>query len=510
MARKTKPTARKRKAAKAKRGAKLPARLWAIYALALIFGAVLLRLAVNALGWVPVHFDEGQYWAYGHELAWGHFSKPPLVGWLILIATEFGGDTTFALRIFAVLAHAVIAWLVFLTGRRLFDGQTGFWAAVAYTAAPGVTASSMIMSTDPVMMAGWAVALYAWVRAVEDPNRSAWHWWALLGAGLGLAMLAKYTAIAFVGGAVGYALFSARGRAWPGVAMAVAVGGAIFLPNLLWQIANDFATVGHVAEDAAPAKAYDPLKFFEFFGAQFGVIGPVWFAVLLAALLTFRGWQSDWRMRLLAWQTFPLLLAMMGLALVTRAHPNWAAPAYVAGALLAARWLLTRDWISARTLALKVQAGAGVVLGAALYVAAGVYAAMALDLPRGPDPFKKMRLSEPFCERVLAAMGEEGAEVILSNDRRRLSECMFLGGIGFSEIAVWNPDLIPSNHHELVATLRPGDDRVMVLAVETDRLARAIAKRFETAREIESGRFPTHADRDFGFAIWAVQGFRDY
>ena len=38
---------------------------------------------------VPVHFDEAQYWAYGHELAWGHFSKPPLVGWVILAATAF-------------------------------------------------------------------------------------------------------------------------------------------------------------------------------------------------------------------------------------------------------------------------------------------------------------------------------------------------------------------------------------------------------------------------------------
>ncbi len=480
---------------------------WMLWALTVILGAVVLRLAVNAMGWVPVHFDEGQYWAYGHELAWGHFSKPPLVGWLIYLATEIGGDTTFALRAPSVLSHAIVAWFVFLIGRRLFDGQTGFWAAAGYTVAPGVTASAMIMSTDPVLMAGWAVALYAWIRAAEGDG---WHWWVMLGAALGLAMLAKYTAIAFAGGALAYGLFAPRGRDWPGVAIAAAVAVAVMLPNLMWQVAHDFATIGHVAEDAAPAKAYNPLKFFEFLGAQFGVIGPVWFIAILAALTTFGGWRGDWRMRMLGWQTFPLLLAMMGLALMTRAHPNWAAPAYVAGSVLATHWLLTRNWSRGVARALKLQAGIGVALGTVLYVVAGVYGAMALDLPRGPDPFKKMRLSEPFCERVLAAMGEEGAEVILSNDRRRLSECMFLGGIGFSEIAVWNPDLLASNHHELVATLRPGDDRMMVLAVGTERLARAIAKRFETAREIESGRFATHADRDFGYAIWVVQGFRDY
>ena len=90
----------------------------------MLVAIAVLRLGVNALGLVPVHFDEAQYWAYGHELAAGHFSKPPLVGWLILIATELGGDTTFWLRFWTVASHAVVAVLIFLTGQRLFDGKT--------------------------------------------------------------------------------------------------------------------------------------------------------------------------------------------------------------------------------------------------------------------------------------------------------------------------------------------------------------------------------------------------
>ena len=171
---------------------------------------------------------------------------------------------------------------------------------------------------------------------------------------------------------------------------------------------------------------------------------------------------------------------------------------------MAAHWLLTtgrRVWLLWGQLVLSVFAVAA-VWGIAVVYASGP------DWPRAPDPFKKMRLSEPFCERALAAMSEEGAEILLSNDRRRLSECMFLGGLSWDEIGVWNPKLAPQNHHELVATIYPGDERVMLLAVLGG--GAQIAARFEEAREIDTGSFPTHSDRDIPYSLWVVQGFKRY
>ena len=81
----------------------------------------------------------------------------------------------------------------------------------------------------------------------------------------------------------------------------------------------------------------------------------------------------------------------------------------------------------------------------------------ARDLPRFADPFKKMRNGGPFCEAALSAMEGEGAQVLLSNDRRRLSECLFEGGMDFKDVAVWDPDGVPSNHFEFRSRLAPGD-----------------------------------------------------
>jgi len=425
---------------------------------------------------------------------------------VIRAVTGVGGDTLFALRLASPVAHALIAWLIFLTGRRLWDGPSGFWAATGYTAAPGVGVSAMIMSTDPVLMAFWAAALYAMVRAAQArPGWGGWAWWGVLGALIGAGLLAKYTMLAFVAGGLGYGLFAARERAWAGAAIAAGAAVLVVSPNIVWNAANSFATLAHVAGDADPGRGYfHPLKLAEFVGAQFAVIGPVFLVAIVLALRHRSAWRDDWGMRLVAWQTVPLLAAMTALSFITRAQANWAAPAYVGGALLAARWLVTAGGVAA----LRAQLGIGIAGSLAIWTMAGLYAGQPEGLTRRLDPFRKMRISEPYCDLVLLTMGEEEAGVLLSDNRRRLSECMFYGGLGWDEVAIWNPDGRPDNHHELVATLQPGDQREMLLVVQ--RGAEAIADHFDHAREVDSGSLETHIDHSVPFSIWAVHGFRGY
>lgn len=506
-AKRAKPAAKAPRGAKARAAAEAGERArWGWWALALILAVTGARIGLLALELVPPHFDEGQYWAYGQELAWGYFSKPPGVGALIRITAELFGEGGIGLRLASPLSHGAIAWLIFAAARRIWDGRTGFWAAMAYTAAPGVSVSAMIVSTDPPMMAAWAFALYALVRAGEEGASRIW--WVWLGLAIGLGGLAKYTAVAFAIGGLGYGLFSARRRDWLGAAIALAMAGLAMLPNILWNAENGFATVAHVAEDADPGKGYgNPGALAEFLGAQLGVIGPAVFLGIWAALWHWRSWRGDWGMRLMAWQTAGLLLPIMALAFLTRAQPNWAAPAYIAGSVLAVRWLLSTGRLR---LLLWGQIGLGAAAALLMIGAAWIYAERGTELPRWGDPFKKTRIGPPFCALALGAMDEEGAEALLSTDRRRLSECMVLGGLGWDRIAVWNPDMLPANHHELVATLQPGDERRLLLAVIGPGQGAEIAARFVEAVEIDQGVFATHGDRSYPYSLWVVQGFTDY
>lgn len=475
-----------------------PFRHWPRAAFAVIAGVTLLRLAWLALGLAPVHFDEAQYWSYGEEPAFGYYSKPPLAAWLIRAATEVFGDTVFGLRVMAPLLHAAIAAIIFAVARRLFDPRVGFWAVVVYLLAPGVMASSGLMTTDPPMMLGTALALYALVRAMQGGGLA---WFALSGLAVGVGMLSKYTGIAFLGGALGYALFAREGRLRP-VVVPVMLGAALLAlsPNLLWNAQNDFATIAHVGDNAnlGVGPLLKPLKMLEFFGAQFAVFGPVAFALLLLLLIPRR---HDWRLRLLLWLSVPLITVMTGQALLSRAHPNWAAPAYVPAAIAVAAFALETGrlrWLRA-----------GAVIGLAAWI--GFWGLSAVytrhtELPRLFDPYKKMRKHGPVCEAALAMMDRTGADALLSDDRRVLADCMFLGGFGTDRIAVWNPIGPPRNHYELVATLAPGDPRRFIL-IDFGWLG-WVSTQFARAGTPLAIEARTHADRTVAFSLIEVEGFR--
>ncbi len=482
---------------------------WRRWTIVLLVGVFAVREAINALALAPVHFDEAQYWTYGEALAFSYYSKPPLAAWLIRLSTEIFGQNEFGLRAVVPLLHAWIGWLLFATGRRMFDAPTGFWAALVYTAAPGVVISSNIMSTDPVMMAGWAAALYSLVRALteEEEGRTSLKWWALCGAAVGAGMMGKYTGVAFFATGLGYALFSRRGpMRWDGAFAALIAALLVLSPNLIWNAMNQFATIAHVGENAALGKnPITPGDFAEFLGAQFGVFGPVAFAALILMFFHKHTWIDEWRYRLLMWLSAPLVAVIALKALSGGANPNWAAPAYVGGSLMIAAWLLDlgrRRW-------LVVHGAIGAVVALAFLAVSALYADRAIALKRSYDPFKKSRPASEFCGHVINAMEETGIGVLVSNNRRRLAECMWHGGFGVERIAVWNPKGGARNHYEMVASLTQGDNREMLLILQSSKGGK-IAKAFRESEFVAKGDDQTYADRAHAYQIWRVKGFMGY
>src|SRR5207302_11317125 len=112
---------------------------WALAAVAALTAIRIIWLATNSAGLYP---DEAQYWFWAQYPAWGYYSKPPLVAWLIWLTTAAIGDGEFAIRLSAPLLHAAAAGFVYGIAARLYDGRTGFWAALAYATLPGVSLSA--------------------------------------------------------------------------------------------------------------------------------------------------------------------------------------------------------------------------------------------------------------------------------------------------------------------------------------------------------------------------------
>jgi 4-amino-4-deoxy-L-arabinose transferase-like glycosyltransferase len=322
------------------------------------------RVFVVMVSPLELYPDEAQYWLWSRHLAFGYFSKPPLIAWLIRATTAIGGQSEAAVRIAAPLLHGGAAIAMAFAGRRLYGPVAGAAAGAIYSLCPGVQLSSAVIATDAPLMLALSLALYAyavWWTAKDGTEARLGA--AGFGLALGAAFMAKYAAVYFVLGAVLHAASSeAARRRWraPDLALAAALGLAVWAPNLLWNAAHHFQTVAHTAadanlsEDGRPARWFDPRGGLGFVIGQFGVFGPLPFAVFLAA-----GWAA-WRSsagpsgaegrdedRLLVAFAAPALLIVLVEAVVSRANANWAGAAYAPAAVLVGGVLARRG--AART-----------------------------------------------------------------------------------------------------------------------------------------------------------------
>src|SRR5688572_7561843 len=91
---------------------------WA--ALILIVSAALLRLAYLAfLSPFDLSCDEAHYWDWSRQLDWCYYSKGPLVAWLIRVSCSLFGDTTFAVRLPAVICGSLLLFGLHMLTRQV-------------------------------------------------------------------------------------------------------------------------------------------------------------------------------------------------------------------------------------------------------------------------------------------------------------------------------------------------------------------------------------------------------
>jgi lipid A galacturonosyltransferase RgtD len=146
------------------------------------------------------------------------------------------------------------------------------------------------------------------------------------------------------GGLIAIACLPRARLAWRDfcISAAVAIGGS--LPNLWWNLNNRMITVTHTQSIAHWGQLNPRLVGgLEFFGAQFGVVGPIVFAAILLAVYRAAKPGSDWRGQLLVCLSVPVIALICFQATIAKAYANWAVTAYVAGTVLSV-WTLRCVW----------------------------------------------------------------------------------------------------------------------------------------------------------------------
>lgn len=429
-------------------------RAWRV-ALWFVLALTLVRLAVLFATPLELYPDEAQYWLWSRTLDFGYFSKPPMIAWLIAATTSVSDSEPFV-RLAAPLLNGATALVLFSVGQRLYDWKTGLIACLVYSLMPGVQLASGVISTDTPLLFFLALGLLAYVTLQGQRGLNAAI---ALGVALGLAMLSKYAAIYAVGGIVLHATFSKEARAAWSLPRALAAIGAFLLvlaPNLIWNAAHDFATVEHTASNAHWANELGGLpELGDFLGSQFGVFGPVPFAVLIGGVivLAFRKRLTKQDLLLLCW-ALPPLLVVAGQAFISRANANWAASAYVAGSVLAAAWLVrwrAKWWLIG---GLGLQA-----IVAALFLVWAAFPKTA-DAMGASNSFKRARGWEQTTQTIVErARMTPGLKAVAVDDRFLFNVAAYYGRDYFGRegppLKMWVSSAHPQNQAEAEAPLTP-------------------------------------------------------
>lgn len=264
--------------------------------------------------------DEFYYLACADHLAWGYVDQPPLSILLLKMSRAVLGDSVMAIRLLPALAGAASIWLTGWMTRAMGGGR---WAqALAMTAllvAPihlGLTGFYSMNAFDILLWTGAAALL---VRILNDDARHLWPW---LGLVIGLGLMNKISVLWLGTGFAAGLLLTGHRRllATRGPWIALAIATVMFLPYVVWQIANDWPTVEFIRN--ATGEKMIEVSLVDFVRGQIMMMHPLTLPIWLAGLVFLL---IDVRLRPLA-VAYVAVFALLALNGTSRS--GYLAPAY--------------------------------------------------------------------------------------------------------------------------------------------------------------------------------------
>jgi len=301
------------------------------------------------------HHDELYFIACGAHPAFGYVDHPPLVPWIARLSTSLFGDSLVGLRLFPLLAGAaamfMLAVLVWRLGGGVFAQLT---AGLAFLIAPVYLRSQNMLCIPAFEPLFWTLGAYFLVRIIQEDNPRLWLW---VGVVTGVGLLNKHAMLFFGFGLVVALALTPLRRHFksPWLYLGGAVAGLIFLPNLVWQATNDWATVGFLMN--LNEGVMSGISVLQFLAGQILYLNPV-NAILWIWGLVFFFTRPGKEYRALGW----MWLAIFVLLVVTRSKIYYLAPAYpmllAGGAVALARWVeRRRAWLRPVTAGVLILAG---------------------------------------------------------------------------------------------------------------------------------------------------------
>jgi hypothetical protein len=208
--------------------------------------SIVLHLAF--CGNLEYHRDELLYFSLGLHPDFGYASVPPLIAWVAWLMQNIFGYSVFAVRLFPALISGVMVFIVSDLAKEL--GGKNYARILAAT---GMIISIFGLRTfslfQPVHLdlLFWTLTMYLIIKYINSEKSKYLIWFGIMA---GLSLLNKYLIGLLFVIIVIFILFTRHRKIFGGKMFwyGIAAGTLVFLPNLIWQIANGLPLISHLSE----------------------------------------------------------------------------------------------------------------------------------------------------------------------------------------------------------------------------------------------------------------------
>jgi undecaprenyl-diphosphatase len=467
--------------------------------------------------------DEAYYWDWSRQLDWGYYSKPPMIAWLIALATQLGGSTAIVVRLPAVLIGTVGLYLVYLLGARLYGPKVGFFGTLICAVTPGNAALSLLMTIDVPLLLFWMLTIYALWRYLEQgSDRAIWLLTAIAACGLGF--LSKQTmAAAFAATGLFLVVSPADRHQWrrPGPYVWVVGAVAFLAPVVWWNAQHAWITLQHTSQHFEVASTSLPRRLIrcaEFVLGQVGVLSPVTcgltLATLMAACFAFR--RLGRRERFLLCFSAAPLFGVFCLSLLRRVEPNWPAVFYPTAIILMVAWAVEHvplRVVFRRENALRNAITVGLICTLITYAVPFLSETLNLQQAR-LDPTVRLQgwseLGRVVSDQLQQLPNPQRTFVIVTTDRAATSELAFYLE-GQPTVFLWTGSPHVDTQYDIWGgpRQRAGWDAA-ILTRPNQPVPAQLATAFQRIENHAQVTIPISANRAHAFRIWHATGFRSW
>ena len=97
--------------------------------LAVLIGLTAIRITGLYVSSVDLFVDEAQYWDWSRELAFGYFSKPPLLAWTIAAFEPVCGSSEACARMASPVIYLATSLVVYAIANELYGRTAAAWSS---------------------------------------------------------------------------------------------------------------------------------------------------------------------------------------------------------------------------------------------------------------------------------------------------------------------------------------------------------------------------------------------